>query len=98
MPGKVEDFVPLFIVFLMVIWYASGTPLQDSPFVRGAAAFLTVPIDIIGPLIGGNILLMLAFFFVMTKYFGWLEGFLGEAVQGFVIISIVILLLTGVWV
>ncbi len=93
----VKDFVTLFMVFLLIIWHASGVPPQDTSLVKGAAAFLTVPIDILHPLVGGSILLMAALFFILVKYLGLLEGFLGESVTGFIVIAAVILILTGAW-
>ncbi|MCX6768121.1 MAG: hypothetical protein NTY90_05360 [Candidatus Micrarchaeota archaeon] len=95
---KTEEFVAMFIMFLLVLWYATGVAPQDSVFVKGAAAFITIPLDVLGPLTGEGLLFMALLFLILVKYLPMLDGFFGEPVYAFIIVAAVILLVTGQWV
>lgn len=91
------DFVVLLITILLILDYAWGLPIQDTFFVQGAAAFISIPLNVMAPFAEWGLIFAAAALLLFSKYLGFVESFLGNGLYAFAMVAAVIVLLTGIW-
>ncbi|MFH0835489.1 MAG: hypothetical protein V1881_04040 [Candidatus Micrarchaeota archaeon] len=84
----------LFMMMIIVIATYSGGLISDSGLVVGSAAFLAVPIALVGAMMGSGLWLLapLAVVFFGKYYFPALGDFLGDGLYALVFIFFVAML------
>ena len=92
-----DEFVVLMVTILLVLCYSWGLQIQDTFFIQGAAAFISIPLSSMAPFAEWGLIFGAAVVLAFSKYCGFLESFLGEGLYMFAMVAAIIVLLTGIW-